>query len=309
MKVVVFAYNVLGLIGLKSLLNSGFDVAALVTHEDDPNEKIYFDSVAEFAKTKGIPVFTPSSPNTSEFIVILNEMKPDAIFSFYYRQMISQKILDTVNGKAYNLHGSLLPKYRGRCPINWAILNGETEHGVTLHVMVKSADAGDIVDMQSFPILDTDNAGTVQPKMAEAAKILLKRALPLILNGKEELKPQDASKSSYFGGRKPEDGKIDWNKTAKEIKNLIRAVTDPFPGAYTYLNSQKLIIWEAEFSGENKLSDYSNGQIISLSPLSVLTSYGHLIIKKCQFEGDSIMSADSFAQKYSLSVGTILKDS
>ncbi len=308
MKVVVFAYNILGLIGLKSLLDAGFEVAALVTHEDDPNEKIYFDSVGEFAKNKGISVFTPSSPNTPEIISILNEIKPDAIFSFYYRQMISQKILDIVNGKAYNLHGSLLPKYRGRCPINWAILNGETEHGVTLHMMVKSADAGDIVDMQSFPILETDNAGTVQPKMAEAAKILLKRALPLILNGKEQLKVQDVSKSSYFGGRKAEDGKIDWNKTAWEINNLIRAVADPFPGAYTYLNGKKFIIWEAVFTEEKKAENFSNGQIVSLSPLSIAASSGELIIKKCQIEGDSIMSVDSFVKKYTLTLGSILKN-
>lgn len=308
MKVVVFAYNVLGLIGLKSLLDAGFEVAALVTHEDDPNEKIYFDSVAEFAKNMGIPVFAPSSPNTPGFISVLNEIKPDAIFSFYYRQMISQKILDIVNGKAYNLHGSLLPKYRGRCPINWAILNGETEHGVTLHVMVKSADAGDIVDMQGFPIFETDNAGTVQPKMAEAAKILLKRALPLILNGKEQLKVQDVSKSSYFGGRKAEDGKINWNKTAREINNLIRAVADPFPGAYTYLNGKKFIIWEASFIDKNDLIDFSNGQIISLYPLSIVASSGELIIKKCQIDGDSTMTADSFLQKYPLTLKTVFEN-
>lgn len=308
MKVVVFAYNILGLIGLKSLLNAGFEVAALVTHEDDPNEKIYFDSVAEFAKNIGIPVFTPSSPNTPDFISVLSEIKPNAIFSFYYRQMISQKILDIVNGKAYNLHGSLLPKYRGRCPINWAILNGETEHGVTLHVMVKNADAGDIVDMQDFPIFETDNAGTVQPKMAEAAKILLKRALPLILNGKEQLKVQDVSKSSYFGGRKAEDGKINWNKTAREINNLIRAVADPFPGAYTYLNGKKFIIWEAAFIDKNDLRDFSNGQIISLYPLSIVASSGELIIKKCQIEGDSIMTADSFLQKYPLTLKTVFEN-
>jgi UDP-4-amino-4-deoxy-L-arabinose formyltransferase / UDP-glucuronic acid dehydrogenase (UDP-4-keto-hexauronic acid decarboxylating) len=303
MKVVVFGYNILGLMGFKKLLENDIEILALVTHEDDPDEKIYFDSVADFAKSKNIQVFTPKSPNTDEFIDILKSFKPDAIFSFYYRNMISQKILDIVNGNAYNLHGSLLPKFRGRCPVNWALLFGETETGVTLHKMVKKADKGDIVDQEGFPVLINDTAKTLQPKMEKAAAILLDRTLPLLRDGKATFTVQNEDNASYFGGRKPEDGIIDWNKTAIEIHNLIRAVADPFPGAYSESSLGKLIIWSSKFIDETGCGEVP-GIITSLSPMQISTGKGRLEIINAQLNDSGIMSGNDLAEKLSLSVGT-----
>ena len=164
MKAIVFAYNVLGKVGFEALLKNGYEICALVTHEDDPKEKIYFESVASVAEKKRIKVFKPVTPNTPEFIHVIKNLKPDVLFSFYYRQMICNDILNIVNSKAYNLHGSLLPKYRGRSPLNWAVLHGEIRAGVTLHKMVKKADRGEIIDQEGFDILEEDNVCTLQPK-------------------------------------------------------------------------------------------------------------------------------------------------
>jgi len=304
MKAIVFAYNVLGKVGFEALLKHGYEICALVTHEDDPNEKIYFESVAALAEKKGIKVFKLASPNTPEFIQTIKNLKPDVLFSFYYRQMICDDILNIVNGKAYNLHGSLLPKYRGRSPLNWAVLYGETRAGVTLHKMVKKADRGEIVDQQGFDILEEDNIRTLQPKMSDAASILLERALPAILTGTEKLTVQDESKASYFGGRKAGDGLIDWKKSAKEINNLIRAVTDPFPGAFTFYNGKKIIIWNAKVL--NELDGDQPGKVLSLDPFVISTGKGSLNILEGKVEDANNLSAQSIVKESGLAADAIL---
>ena len=304
MKAIIFAYNVLGKVGFESLLKHGYEICALVTHEDDPKEKIYFESVASLAEKKGIKVFKPSSPNTAEFIQTIKNLKPDVLFSFYYRQMICDDILNIVNGKAYNLHGSLLPKYRGRAPLNWAVLHGETTTGVTLHKMVRKADSGEIVDQQGFDILEKDNIKTLQPKMSNAASILLERAIPAIFTGTEKLTIQDESKASYFGGRKAEDGKIHWEKSAKEINDLIRAVTDPFPGAFTFYNGKKIIIWSANVlpsPNENK-----PGEVLSLKPLVISTGKCSLQILNGGIGEANSLSEESIINEAGLTLGAIL---
>ena len=305
MKAIVFAYNVLGKVGFEALLKYGYEICALVTHEDNPNEKIYFESVATLAEKKGIKVFKSASLNTPEFIQTIKSLKPDVLFSFYYRQMISDDILSIVNGKAYNLHGSLLPKYRGRSPLNWAVLHGETEAGVTLHKMVKKADRGEIVDQQGFDILEEDDICTLQPKMSNAASILLERALPAILAGTEKLIPQDESKASYFGGRKAEDGIIHWEKSAKEINDLIRAVTDPFPGAFTFYNGRKIIIWSAKVLATP--DGHKPGTVLSLNPLVISTGKGSLNIIRGNVGDIGNSSAQSIVHETGLTLGSILR--
>jgi len=281
MKAIFFGYNILGGVGLEALLRHGFDVVAVVTHEDDPNENIYFESVAEKARSKGIKVFTPENPNTPEFVETLKSLSPDIIFSFYYRLMIKRKIRDLVNGNAYNLHGSLLPKYRGRCPVNWAFVHGEKKMGVTLHKMVRKADRGDIVDQQGFDVIDCDNASTVQPKMERSAIVLLNRALPLILRDEQILTPQNEEEATYFGGRRPDDGIIDWNSSAENIHNLIRAVTDPFPGAITHFGDHKLILWTTS-KVDLKVSNIRPGTVISTEPFVIATGDGGIEIISTQ---------------------------
>jgi methionyl-tRNA formyltransferase len=231
-RAVVFAYHNVGVRCLKVLLAQGIDVALVVTHEDNPNETIWFDSVARTAAEYGIPAITPEEANTPELLAQLKAIRPDFLFSFYYRQMLKPALLATATRGAYNMHGSLLPKYRGRVPINWAVLHGETETGATLHEMVEKPDAGRIVAQQAVPILPDDTAGEVFDKVVVAAEMCLGAVLPRLTLGTAPHAPMDLKQGSYFGGRKAEDGRIDWTQSAQQIHNLVRAVAPPYPGAF-----------------------------------------------------------------------------
>ena len=247
MKTVVFAYHNMGLAGLDALFNNGFDIAAVFTHEDDPGENCWFGSVKNWAVKKDITVYTTEELNSPQLIAKIAAVNPDIIFSFYYRKMISREILDLPKIGAFNLHGSLLPAYRGRCPVNWVIINGEAQSGVTLHYMIDKPDAGDIVGQKAVAIDLSDTAKTLYDKLCGAAKDLLDEVLPLIKRGQIPRQKQDLKVGSYYGGRRPEDGRIDWNKSAAEIYNLIRAVTEPYPGAFALLdNDEKITIWWAQ---------------------------------------------------------------
>jgi methionyl-tRNA formyltransferase len=247
MKTVVFAYHNMGLAGLDALFNQGFDIAAVFTHEDDPDENCWFGSVKNWAEQKNISVYTTEEVNSPQWIAKIAAVNPDIIFSFYYRKMISREILDLPKVGAFNLHGSFLPAYRGRCPVNWVIINGEAQTGVTLHYMIDKPDAGDIVGQKAVAIELLDTAKTLYDKLCRAAKKLLDELLPLIKSNQIPRRKQNLAEGSYYGGRRPEDGRIDWNKSADEIYNLIRAVTEPYPGAFALLdNDEIIIIWWAE---------------------------------------------------------------
>ena len=235
MRAVVFAYHEVGARCLQALLDGGVDVQLVVTHTDDPNERIWFTSVAELARKQGIPVIMPASAD-ADVQARIASIAPDYIFSFYYRQMIPMSILDLARIAPLNMHGSLLPKYRGRVPINWAVLHGETETGATLHVMAEKPDAGDIVAQQAVPIGPDETAGEVFAKVTSAAAATLKAVLPQLLRGEVPRRPNNLAEGSYFGGRKPEDGRIDWHQPAAQIYNLIRAVAPPYPGAFSEIS-------------------------------------------------------------------------
>lgn len=239
---VVFAYHNVGVHCLKVLLSHGVNVPLVVTHNDNPNENIWFDSVANLCAANNIPVVTPDDPNMPAFIAQIAALKPDFLFSFYYRMMLKPALLAKAARGAFNMHGSLLPKYRGRVPVNWAIIKGETETGATLHEMVEKPDAGRIVDQEAVSILPDENALEVFNKVAVAAALTLDRALPSLLDGSAILKPQDLSKGSYYGGRKPDDGIINWNDTALNIHNLVRAVAPPYPGATTTVKDLSITV-------------------------------------------------------------------
>ena len=238
----MFAYHNVGVACLEVLRKHGVNVQLVVTHVDNPKETIWFDSVARLAAENGIPVVTPEDPNTSVFIEQLRALSPDFIFSFYYRHMLIPAVLATAMRGAFNMHGSLLPKYRGRVPINWAIINGETETGATLHEMVEKPDAGRIVGQQVVAIGPDETAEEVFGKVTAAAASVLDAALPALMAGTVVLETQDLSKGSYFGGRRPEDGVIDWNAPAESIHNLVRAVAPPYPGATTIINGEPVKI-------------------------------------------------------------------
>jgi methionyl-tRNA formyltransferase len=232
-RAVVFGYHNVGVRCLRTLIAAGIDVPLVLTHEDDPAETIWFDSVARAAAEYEIPTISPVDPNAADVVERVAACKPDFLFSFYYRSMLKSPLLALPPKGALNMHGSLLPKYRGRAPVNWAIIHGETETGATLHYMLDQADSGDIVAQQAVPILPDDLAREVFDKVTVAAELALSRALPALLAGNAPRIKQDASASTYYGGRKPEDGTIDWSKSATAIHNLVRAVAPPYPGAFT----------------------------------------------------------------------------
>jgi len=246
MKTVVFAYHNIGMVGLEALAQEKFDIRAIFSHLDDPSENIWFGSVTEWANKSGLPVFCPQNVNTPEWIEIIRKISPEVIFSFYYRNLLSGDILRIPSAGSYNLHGSLLPAYRGRCPVNWVLVKGEQRTGVTLHHMLEGPDSGDIVGQREVVIEFEDTAYTLYQKLCVKTKELLEEVLPLIKKGIAPSVPQDLRQGSYYGGRRPEDGKIDWSWPVMQIYNLVRAVTEPYPGAFTHLpEGKKLFIWWA----------------------------------------------------------------
>ena len=230
-RAVVFAYHDVGVRCLRVLLEQGVVVPLVVTHIDAPAEPAWFDSVARHARWHGIEVVTPADPNAPAFVARVRAAQPDFLFSFYYRQLLGAELLALAPRGAFNMHGSLLPKYRGRAPVNWAVLHGERETGATLHAMTARADAGDIVDAQAVPILGDDTAAEVMRKVCVAAELTLARALPALLAGTAALRHQDPAAGAYFGRRTAADGAIDWRAGVAAVHNLVRAVAPPFPGA------------------------------------------------------------------------------
>jgi methionyl-tRNA formyltransferase len=237
-RAVVFAYHDVGVRCLKVLLSAKVEVPLVVTVKDDPKENRWYASVADTAREYELPVVMPEDVDAEELTARVAQLAPDFIFSFYYRSMIGAPILSSARQGALNMHGSLLPKYRGRAPVNWAILNGELQTGATLHYMVERADAGDIVDQLAVPILEDDDAREVFVKVTAAAEIVLARSLPGLIEGNAPRRPQLIEPGQYFGRRRPEDGRIDWSHPAVRIHNLVRAVAPPFPGAFTEVNGQ-----------------------------------------------------------------------
>ena len=170
--------------------------------------------------------------------------RPDLIFTFYYRHLLGSAWLAMPKRGALNMHGSLLPKYRGRAPVHWAILRGETSTGASLHYMLEKPDAGALVDQQAVPILPNDTALEVSLKVAQAARQVLARSLPKLIAGSAQARALDLTQGSYFGRRRPEDGRIDWRAGARAVHDLVRAVAPPFPGAFTHVNGLKLEVLE-----------------------------------------------------------------
>jgi len=247
---VVFAYSEVGVRCVRELLAQGVEISLLFTHADDPGESRWFGSVRQLAEAHGLNVLTPDSPNTAEWIAQGKAVNPDFVFSFYYRHMLDKAWLQIPRRGALNMHGSLLPKYRGRAPVHWAILKGESVTGASLHYMLEKPDAGALVDQQSVDILENETALDVSLKVAEAAQQVLRRSLPGLIAGNAPATPLDLAKGSYFGRRRPDDGRIDWRGSARSVHDLVRAVAPPFPGAFTEVNGCRLAVLETRVDAQ-----------------------------------------------------------
>lgn len=301
MKTIVFAYHNIGCAGIRSLLKNNFDIAAVFTHVDNPDEKIWFESVADLCAAKNIPVYAPEDVNHFIWVEKIKALAPDIIFSFYYRNILGGSILNIPDRGCFNLHGSRLPSYRGRVPINWAIINGESQTGITLHYMTDKPDAGDIVAQTDIDILDTDTAHTLHQKAAQAVPILLDEVLPLIKNNAHQRKAQDSSLSSYFGRRTPRDGEINWDTPPSKIRNLVRGVTKPYPGAFSFAGNRKIIFWDVAVSQTEHGAH--PGTILSLSPLEIAASKGAIRVNSGQLEFGITLSGDQLASELRLTKG------
>jgi len=249
LRAVVFAYHDVGVNCLQALLDTGIQVDLVVTHHDDPKENVWFGSVAKLCQEQQIPYIQPSASELVSLAPKIQALAPDYLFSFYYRYMIPTELLSCAKIAALNMHGSLLPQYRGRAPVNWAILHGESETGASLHIMEAKPDAGDIVGQVAVAIGPNETATDVFAKVSGAAVAVLKSALPKLLQGQVPRKPNNLSEGSYFGGRKPEDGRIDWTQTAQQVHNLVRAVAPPYPGAFTQHQGQMQIVAKTRLGG------------------------------------------------------------
>ena len=302
MKAVVLAYHNIGCAGIEALLRGGFEIAAIFTHKDDQNENIWFDSVAEFAASRNIQVFAPEDINHPMWVRKIKELEPDIIFSFYYRHMVGPSILEIPPAGCLNLHGSLLPGYRGRSPINWALVNGEKETGVTLHYMTLRPDNGDIVCQEKIRISDDDTAISLHEKAVAASSRMLDGILPQIKDGPAPRYPQDHSHATYYGGRRPGDGEIDWRGTASEVRNLIRAVTRPYPGAFSYVGDRKCFFWKVSEQPESGAA-FAPGTIVSVDPFVIACGKGAVRVDFAQPEGGIYMSGGQVAQELNLVEG------
>ncbi|WIF59233.1 bifunctional UDP-4-amino-4-deoxy-L-arabinose formyltransferase/UDP-glucuronic acid oxidase ArnA [Atlantibacter hermannii] len=304
MKTIVFAYHDMGCAGIEALLKAGFDICAIFTHPDRASENHFFGSVARLAAEQGIPVFAPDDVNHALWVERIQKMAPDMIFSFYYRALLSKKILATARLGAYNLHGSLLPTYRGRAPLNWVLVNGESETGVTLHRMVARADAGDILAQERIAIADDDDAMSLHQKLVAGAKTLLASCLPTMKQGLIDGVKQDESRASVMPGRTPEDGRIEWSLPAKSIANLVRAVTDPWPGAFGYVGTTKFIVWKAK--AHDIVHTAKPGTALSINPLIIACGEGALEVLTGQSEQGVYMNGSQLAQSLGLVEGALL---
>jgi len=294
-RAVVFAYHDVGVRCLNALLELGVEVPLVLSHRDDPGENIFFGSVAKLAAARGIECVFPDDPNAPRWIERVRGLQPDFLFSFYYRRMLRPELLACARRGAFNMHGSLLPQYRGRAPVNWAVLHGERKTGATLHEMVAKPDAGRIVDQQPVPIGPDDTAAEVFARVTGAAEVVMRRALPGLLEGSAVLKAQDLAQGSYFGGRKPEDGRIDWRQSAQAVHNLVRAVAPPYPGAFTTLAGEELKILKTSLIG-GKISLGAPPAMFVAPPathvIAVCADLSALAVLEMQLDGKPFTAAE-----------------
>ena len=304
----VFAYHTFGARALEALLARGERVVAVVTHADDPAEGDWFDSVADVARRHGLPLLTPAAPGLPTVVESLRGLEPDMLLSVWYRRLLGAPLLALPRVAALNLHGSLLPKYRGRAPVNWVLVNGEPRTGVTLHHMTAEADAGDIVAQEALDIDPEDTAATLYPRMVKVGVDLLLDAYPAVLAGTARRTPQDEAQATVFPRRRPEDGRVEWSWPARRTANMIRAVTHPYPGAFVGDGPARLHLWAGSVLSDRTPSA-TPGVIADIRPgegVAVGTGQGVVLLRRVQSAGGAEESADAWALRRGLRPGALM---
>jgi len=310
MKIVFMGTPDFAVASLEKLINSKHEVCAVVTKEDKPKGRKYelqMSDVKKVALKYNIDVLQPTTiKNNLEFHDKLKSYNADLFVVVAYGKIIPKGILDLPKKGCINVHGSLLPKYRGASPIQQAVINGDKITGVTTMMMDEGMDTGDILKMIEVEISENDTAGTMFDKLSKLGADLLLETLDDIENGKIIRIKQDDEEATYCKMIKKEDGEINWNRSYEEISSFIRGMT-PWPSAYTYYNAKLLKVFEIEkFDGDY---DASPGEIVNLiknKGIVVKVKDGCIIITKLQKENKSKMLATDFLRGNKLDIGTIL---
>ena len=301
----VFAYHTIGARAVEALAARGEDVALVVTHAHDPGEGDWFDSVAEIARVHRIACLTPASPNLPEVVDTVRDVAPDLILSVWYRRLLGPELLALPRVAGLNLHGSLLPAYRGRAPLNWVLANGEPRTGVTLHHMTAAADAGDIVAQRAIDIDPDDTALTLYKRMTRVGVELLLETYPAVLGGTAPRVPQDHARATTVSRRRPEDGRIAWTWPAARIFNMIRAVAHPYPGAFVGDGPARVSLWAASICRHASV-DAAAGTVVEIVPargITVATGEGVLLLTRVQSADGVPEPADRWAARRGLRPG------
>jgi methionyl-tRNA formyltransferase len=290
---------------LRALAEAGFRIAACVTQPDRPKGRkgvLTPPPVKEEAIRLGIPVLQPERLRRPDAVEAVRAYEPDLIVTAAYGQILPKSVLDLPPLGCINVHASLLPKYRGAAPIQYAIMNGETETGVTIMYMDEGLDTGDMIAKRSIPITDEDDAGTLFDKLSVLGAELLLETLPLLAEGKAKAEPQRDEEAVYAPMLTHEDERIDWTADAGRVFNLVRALR-PRPGAFTLLGGDVFKIWRCRTTEGNEGAE--PGTVIRIRPdgFAVQCGSGALFVEEVQPAGKKAMPAGEFLKSGRLKTG------
>lgn len=300
---------------LEAIIKAGHEVVMVVTQPDKKKGRgktMQFTPVKEVAVRENIPVLQPLKVREDEVVQQLEEAKPDVIVVVAYGQILPESILNIPEYGCINVHASLLPKYRGAAPIQWAVINGEQESGVTTMYMAKGLDTGDMIDKVVVPLSKDETGGSLHDKLAKAGAALLVETLDKLKAGTAVRTPQRDEESCYASMLSKSLGNIDWTKPAVEIERLIRGLS-PWPSAYTYLNGKTLKLWNTVVLKEIELPKGSHlgeqvGEIVYVDKKSFIVKTGedYINVLELQLEGKKRMETDAFLRGYTLEAGCVL---
>jgi methionyl-tRNA formyltransferase len=271
------------------------EIVAVFSYRVESPQSEYLDRIQELCRSHRIRFFESSNVGCAEIEQLWSTLDLDYLFAIKWRTMIPQRVVDSARHGLIVFHASLLPKYRGWAPVNWPLINGEEKTGVTMFYAADDVDAGDIIEQRERRITDEDDAGTIDAWLNANVEEMLKQNLPRLADGTAARTPQDHDQATYTIWRTPEDGRIDWRRSAREIWNLVRGLTRPYPGAFTILDGRKLIVWSAELeTNPRRYVGSVPGKVERILPglgVNVLTGDGTLRLKQVQFENDEPRNA------------------
>lgn len=294
---------------LEQIIEAGHEVVLAVSQPDKAvgrSKALKYTPVKECALSHGIEVYQPEKIRAEESVAYLKTYEPDVIVVEAFGQIVSQAVLDIPKYGCVNIHTSLLPKYRGAAPIQWAVLNGESVTGVTTMRMDSGIDTGDMIMKQEVIIKEGETSGTLYDRLAEEGAKLIVKTLEAIENGTAVYTPQDASFATHTKKITKEMGSIDWSKSAEEIERLIRGM-NPWPSAYTRLDDKNVKIWKAKVTSHEQLASPGTITAVTKEGMEVQTGSGILSILELQMEGKKRMAADAFLRGYEVKEGTVFR--